>query len=52
MFFQNFYITSKLNQDLNKKFETRFPRADYEEHIQEIWYKLKQYQLRTRCSKN
>ena len=52
MFFQNFYITYKINQDLNQNFEMCFPRGYYEEHIQEIWYKLKQYQLRNRCSKN
>ena len=51
IFFSNFYITLKNNQDLYLKFETRFPRKRYEEDILEIWDISKQYQLRNRCSK-
>ena len=43
IFFQNFYITSKNNQDLNQNFETRFPRDDSKQHSQEIWQRLNRY---------
>ena len=51
IFFSNFYITSKNNQGLYLKFETRFPRKRYWEDILDIWDTYKQYQLRNRCSK-
>ena len=34
--FKNFYITLKINQDLNHYFETRFPRGYYKEHSLEV----------------
>ena len=46
IFLRNFYITYKNNQDLNNNFETNFPLGDYEEDVQEIWYRFKHCQLK------